>query len=94
MRPLIIAAAALAVFLLVIVMLSTSAMPAPATPAADHCLLCHPQPHADGWLAAHATDISDSDVSTATCTDCHTSAECDSCHASVGVSAPDGSATK
>jgi len=89
-RPLIIAAAALAVFLLAIVMLSTSAMPAPATPAADHCLLCHPQPHSTGWLSAHASDIADKSVSTSTCTQCHTTAECDACHAQSGISAGSG----
>lgn len=87
MRPLIIGAAAMAVFLLAIVMLSTAAMPAPASPASDHCLLCHPQPHVDGWLTTHATQIADADVSSRTCRDCHTATECDECHARVGVSA-------
>lgn len=92
MRPLLIAASALAVFFLAITLLVTRAEPAPAVPAADHCVLCHPRAHTDGWMQSHATEIADSDVSAATCTDCHDTAYCDDCHASVpGFSAGMGS---
>jgi hypothetical protein len=80
-----IAAAAAAVFMLVMALLVSAALPAPAA-ASDHCLACHPQAHAAGWTQTHGTELAASDVAESTCADCHTVSYCDTCHATGTVS--------
>jgi hypothetical protein len=82
MRPVTLAAGAVAVFMLAMALLVSAALPAPAAAATDHCMICHPQAHPDGWEQSHGTDLDDADVSETTCGDCHDASYCDGCHAS------------
>jgi len=84
MRPLTIAAAGIAVFMLAMALFVSGAAAAPAA-TADHCMICHPQAHPSDWAQTHGTELDDSQVSEATCSDCHSAADCDSCHGSVPV---------
>lgn len=93
MRPLIIAASALAVFFLALAVL-ISAGPAGAATTMDRCAMCHPQPHPDGWVQqGHALLTTSSPAEMQTCARCHTTSFCTACHAASGVGTPSSAAT-
>ena len=83
MKPLTIAAAALAVFFLALSMLISAPAPAPAAATGmDRCLMCHPLAHPDDWTkTSHITDIKSGVVSAGECTRCHSTMYCVNCHA-------------
>ena len=85
MKPLTVAAAALAVFFLLLSMMISVPEAAPAAGSGmDRCLLCHPTAHPAGWtMKLHVTELKAGEVSSAECTRCHDTQYCVDCHAQV-----------
>jgi hypothetical protein len=85
MKPLTIAAAALAVFFLLLSMLISAPAAAPAVGSGmDRCLMCHPKAHPADWtMKSHIADLKSGEVSPAECTRCHDTEYCVTCHAQV-----------
>ena len=83
MKPLTVAAAALAVFFLLLSMMISAPAAAPAAGTAmDRCLMCHPSAHPADWTTkVHIADLKSGEVSSAECSRCHSAEYCVDCHA-------------
>lgn len=90
MKAITVAAAALAVFFLLLGMLASAPAAAPAS-GLDRCLMCHPQAHPSGWEQTfHIRDLETGEVSMNECARCHQASFCTDCHAKVQAAQQQG----
>ena len=89
MKPLTVAAAALAVFFLAMSMIASAPAAAPAAGTGmDRCLMCHPQAHPSDWTEkSHVAELADGQVTAADCSCCHATTWCTDCHKQVMAAA-------